>query len=79
MPIVINDMMQASKVFLLTKDNFITVKELEELKAKGKKVINQDTPLDEQLDIKVTKLKDIDASGNPIIEEQVNDNNTIMA
>ena len=84
MPIVINDMMDVNKIKLLTKDNFITVKDLEELKTKSKRVINQDTPLDEQLAIKIINL---DASGNPIIdnddkinEKQVNDtNNTIMA
>lgn len=65
MPIVINDMLQAMKIKLLTKDDFITEEDVKKLIKPQGRIINQDTPIEEQLKIPIIN---VDASGNPIAE-----------
>lgn len=71
MPIVINDMLEQMKIKLLTEDDFITVEDVKKLIKPQGRIINQDTPIEEQLKTPITLL---DASGNPITETIVDNN-----
>jgi hypothetical protein len=74
MPIVINDMLQEMKIKLLTENDFISVEDVKKLIKPNGRLINQDTPIEEQLKIPITLL---DASGNPINEPIVDNNNGV--
>jgi hypothetical protein len=74
MPIVINDMLQEMKIKLLTENDFISVEDVKKLIKPNGRLINQDTPIEEQLKIPITLL---DASGNHINEPIVDNNNGV--